>query len=96
MILRLILLVAVATIILMFFTQFFWPAWNNRKLFPMFRRSNWKINNDIVEANTRQYIAKQRIAAAKEDASAAELEIKAEQEIDEAYDDLIRRVENKN
>lgn len=78
-----------------FFSQFFWPAWNNRRLFPMFRRSSWKLKQEIIDANTRRHLAKQRVAAARTDVSATEMEIEAEKAIDEAYDELIRKVENK-
>jgi hypothetical protein len=93
MILKLLLLICIIAILWVFFTQFFWPAWNNRKLFPILRRDTWRINQDMVDANTRRHLAKKRVQAAINDADAVELEIEAGKVVDNLYDDLIDKVE---
>ena len=96
MVLKLLLGILIVSFFWFFFTQFFWPAWNNRRLFPMFRKDNWKMNHEMTDANTRRYLAKQRVEVALNDADAVKSEIEASKTVDKVYDDLIETQRKSN
>ena len=70
-----------------FFTQIFGPAWNDRKIFPMFRGEG-KLRRKIRDANSRIRMANLKAEAAESDVKASKVELESEKEIDDNYESL--------
>ncbi len=91
MVLRFLTLLFIISTVFFLFTQIFWPAWNDRHLFPMFRKNIQRARQKLSEAREQKYLAKTRVLTIDETTETAELEAEADDKTKNLYDDLLKR-----
>lgn len=95
MIIRIALLGIAALLILFIFSQVIYPALRNRPLFPMLNFRRMRLNRKLEALRAAETDTRLRLEAERLQIRVTELDLLSDAEINEAYDQLIRKQESK-